>query len=142
MTNDLTNKFLKLLPYWHYNVERQIKQKNDKNISFESYYCLLGLAKEKSLTMTQIANDFYLGKQQATRIIDTLVSYGLVEKKINESDKRRTDVSISEKGVVFLNENPFDTTDLKKDIESVCSQSELKELNQALDTLIRVFMKL
>jgi len=141
MTNDLTNKFLKLLPYWHYKVERRVKQKTDRNISYESYYCLLGLAKVPHLTMKDIATKFYLGKQQTTRMIDNLLSHGFVTKHTNQCDKRKIEVSITESGLNFLKDNPFDTSDLKKDIEAVCTTDELIELEQALDTLINVFMK-
>lgn len=142
MMEDITNKLLKLLPYWHFNVERRIKQKNDLEITYESYYCLLGLTQVDSLTMKEIAEDFYFGKQQTTRIVNQLLSHGFVEKKINESDKRITEVSITPQGMAYLEKNPFDTTYLKDDLLKVLSDKEMVALNQSLDVLLETFKKL
>ncbi|RHH71040.1 MULTISPECIES: MarR family winged helix-turn-helix transcriptional regulator [Vagococcus] len=137
----IANKLLKLLPYWHFNVERRIKQKNDLNITYEGYYCLLGLTQVPSMTMTDIATDFYFGKQQTTRIISQLVSHGLVEKTVSPLDKRITNVSISEKGMSYLKRNPFDTTDLGEDLNEKLTKEEMEELNHALDVLLKIFQK-
>ena len=140
--DDISNKLLKLLPYWHFNVERRIKQKNELNITYESYYCLLGLTKVSSLTMKEIATDFYFGKQQTTRIINQLLEHGFVEKVVSQQDKRVTHVSITENGRMYLKKNPFDTTDLKEDLSRRLTQKDMKEFNESLDVLLKIFKKL
>ncbi|MGX4686236.1 MarR family winged helix-turn-helix transcriptional regulator [Vagococcus sp. JNUCC 83] len=140
--DDITKKLLKLLPYWHFNVERRIKQKNELEITYESYYCLLGLTQIDSLTMKDIAEDFYFGKQQTTRIVNQLLSHSFVEKKISETDKRVTEVSITPQGRMYLEKNPFDTTYLKDDLSKVLNDKEIVALNQSLDVLLTTFKKL
>lgn len=140
--DDISNKLLKLLPYWHFNVERRIKQKNELNITYESYYCLLGLTQVNSLTMKEIATDFYFGKQQTTRIIDQLMRHEFVEKRVSQADKRVTEVSITEKGLKYLKMNPFDTTHLKEDMTQALTENDVSELNHALDVLLKTFKKL
>lgn len=140
--DDISNKLLKLLPYWHFNVERRIKQKNELNITYESYYCLLGLTQVDSLTMKEIAADFYFGKQQTTRIINQLLEHGFVKKTVSQQDKRVTYVSITEKGMTYLQKNPFDTTFLKEDLSRTLTKKDAQELSDSLDVLLKIFKKL
>ena len=44
---DIIDNFIKLLPLWHYKVERPIKRtQKHSQISYETHYCLIALAKK------------------------------------------------------------------------------------------------
>lgn len=46
MKKTLYQNIIHILPHWHYKIERSIKQKQkNKNISYETYFCLLILKK-------------------------------------------------------------------------------------------------
>ena len=52
MNNTLHKNIIHILPHWHYKVERSIKQnQKHKNMSYETYFCLLILEKDGLMKM-------------------------------------------------------------------------------------------
>ena len=116
MKKTLYQNIIHILPHWHYKIERSIKQKQkNKNISYETYFCLLILKKGGLVKMSEIARDLRLSKQQATQMID--------------------------KGKQFLIDNPLDTSPLQEQIQTHLTADEQTEFNQAIETLLRLFRK-
>lgn len=70
----------------------------------------------------------------ASRLVDRLFSKGLVQKHINETDKRAVDVTITAAGLEALKKIDEDQMVLEHWLHSV-SEEEAKELNRILDKL-------
>lgn len=70
----------------------------------------------------------------ASRLVERLRAKGLVERKASENDRRKTDVSISKKGLELLNK----LDDINKKFEKLFESLdilEVKELNNLLDKM-------
>ncbi len=60
---------------------------------------LLGcLWDEKSLTLTELSQVIFCSQSTTTRLVDRLLELGLLEKRVDDVDRRKFYVSLSEKG--------------------------------------------
>ena len=73
-------------------------------MSLSAYSILLHLseAPDRTLRMTELANRAYLSGSRTTRLVDELISGGLVTKERNAGDGRGYDVTLAEDGLVAL----------------------------------------
>ena len=67
-----------------------------------------------------------------SRIVDRLIAKNLVEKCINQTDKRLVDVSISQKGIELINWMDNYTHEID-DILRNLTEEEVQQLNTLLD---------
>ena len=142
MKKTLYQNIIHILPHWHYKIERSIKQKQKiKNISYETYFCLLILKKGGLVKMSEIARDLRLSKQQATQMIDKLYQHGMIDRQDDPQDRRSILIGINDKGKQFLIDNPLDTSPLQEQIQTHLTADEQTEFNQAIETLLRLFRK-
>ena len=142
MKKTLYQNIIHILPHWHYKIERSIKQKQkNKNISYETYFCLLILKKGGLVKMSEIARDLRLSKQQATQMIDKLYQHGMIDRQDDPQDRRSILIGINDKGRRFLIDNPLDTSPLQEQIQTHLTADEQAEFNQAIETLLRLFRK-
>ncbi|WP_028044715.1 MarR family winged helix-turn-helix transcriptional regulator [Candidatus Stoquefichus massiliensis] len=142
MNNTLHKNIIHILPHWHYKIERSIKQnQKNKNVSYETYFCLLILEKHGDMKMSEIAKRLRLSKQQATQMIDKLYHHHLIDRKDDSNDRRSILISLNQNGIQFLKENPLDTTSLQEQIQTHLTDDEQNEFNQAIATLLRLLKK-
>ena len=142
MNNTLHKNIIHILPHWHYKVERSIKQnQKHKNMSYETYFCLLILEKDGLMKMSEIAKRLRLSKQHATQMIDKLYQYQLIERQDDPNDRRSILICINKNGQQFLKENPLDTTPLQEQIQQHLTPQEQEEFNQSIATLLRLLKK-
>lgn len=138
----MIDKLLKLLPYWHYEIEKPLKLvQKDKKISFETYYCLKLLSDEKEISMGELAGKLRMSKQQITKIINQLYQYDFVKRINHPTDRRVIHIKITKKALYYmehelnLNEQFLNLLQENFDVE------ELKSLEECLDRLITILVK-
>ena len=136
-------ELIRLLPHWHYKVERSIRrQQKSRQISYETYFCLMTLKNCGQMKMGELAKAMRLSKQQATHMIDSLHRYGLVERSENPGDRRSIYIGITAQGFRFLKENALDATALYEQMLQKLSDREIAALEQAVHTMLEVLTKL
>lgn len=88
----------------------------------------------KPLSTLQIRQRMLDKMSDTSRIVDRLVTKGLVKKSICEQDKRLVDIFITEKGLKLLNR--MDSCESEMDsFLSKLSEEEAKKLNKLLDKI-------
>lgn len=138
----LQEQLIRILPHWHYKIERSIKQKQkNKHISYETYFCLLTLEKYGKLSMKEIALHLRLSKQQATQMVDRLYDSELVIRKENQQDRRSISICLSDQGRKFLADNPLDLTALQDQITTHLTAIEQEEFYSTVCILLRLLQK-
>ena len=141
--NQIAEHLIRLLPYWHYKIERSIKQtQKHGQLSYEAYFCLLILGKHGAMKMSEIAYNLRLSRQQATQLIEKLYQYGMVDRLHDVADRRSIQIMITEKGITYLKDNPFDVSSLKEQIDERFNDEEIEAFDQALATLLQMLAKL
>ena len=102
----------------HYNILRILKGKHPKMIS-------PGEIKE---VMLDKAPDL-------TRLLDKLVDMKLVSREICPENRRRMDISLTEKGIVLLKEINIKQDELRREIAERLNEHEAAELSRLLDKM-------
>jgi DNA-binding MarR family transcriptional regulator len=74
--------------------------RRNAGLSLSEYTVLMNLSEAPGsrLRITELANRAYLSGSRMTRLVDTLISEGLVEKCRSADDGRGTDVTLSDRG--------------------------------------------
>ena len=141
--NRSKKELIRLLPYWHYKVERTIRRnQTSKQISYETYFCLMTLKSCGQLKMGELANMLRLSKQQATHMVDSLYRYGLVERKENPNDRRSIYIGITDNGAHFLEENALHSEPFYNQLKQKFSDKEIEEFDDAVHTLLKFLEQL
>lgn len=65
-------KLLQVMPDWHSRLVRPFKEKLNGEMSLETYYCLQTLRMRGLATMTELAHELKVPKQQVTKLVDKL----------------------------------------------------------------------
>jgi DNA-binding MarR family transcriptional regulator len=68
-----------------------------------------------------------------TRLVDKLISKGLVKRNICETNRRKVEIFITEKGLKTLSKMDKAVTKAENEIIAGFSENELKQLNAVLD---------
>lgn len=124
-----------LIYTYNWTTEQLKKFFDEEDITMQQFNILRILrGSEKPLSTLQIRERMLDKMSDTSRIVDRLVTKGLVKKNTCESDKRLVDVTISDKGRKLLQK--LDTFDLEMDaiIKSI-SEEEAVTLNYLLDKI-------
>ena len=79
----------------------QLRDRNEITccgISVSQCYALDILGEQGEMTMAGLAQYMYLEKSTVTRIVDQLIKRELVERRQNESDRRKVHIALTESG--------------------------------------------
>lgn len=92
----------------HARISRRLDEelRAEHDLSFGEYDALLTIAQapERRIRMRQLADEVILSKSGVTRLIDRLVSDGLVERSACQSDARGAEAVLTERGLRRLRE--------------------------------------
>ncbi len=103
---------------------------------------ILRLLEEKgTLQVAQIGERLLIAKAQMTHLLDRLVEYGLVEREINNADRRTINISLTDKGKQFIHERGTSFVNALKETMFTLNEEELgvlsSSLHYVLDTLLK-----
>lgn len=144
--NKISEEFVKNLlfvfPYWHARLVRPFKEMLDREMSLETYYCLQTLKVRGTATMTELAQQLRVPKQQVTKLVDRLYMHGFVERTCREEDRRVITIMLTPKAVSYMEEYPLKHTEFIHGLEEKLTKEELGELNHAAEILRRILPKL
>jgi len=114
----------------------------DKHVTHIHFEVIRLLRGEGSLRVAEIGKRLHIAKAQMTQIINKLVNLNMVQRNIDLSDRRVTNVSLTEEGKNFMIRHETNILMELKDSISQLNSQELKELYNALKTLERILNKL
>lgn len=109
----------------------------------EGYYQILGiLVSLGPLPISEIGKQLYISKPNMTPLIDKLVGDSLVNRSRSDKDRRVVNVEITDKGKKFLFEARIVVEENIKKNLSVLNENELKILNESLENIKKLFLKI
>ncbi|MBQ2893982.1 MAG: MarR family transcriptional regulator, partial [Clostridia bacterium] len=95
-TNDLAQLIVAVYPNVR-RVFRHLVSLKDAPISMTQLTCLSIIEKQGKLTMSALAKRLSMSNQQLTKVVDTLESFELVVRNIDEANHRQIFVQASRK---------------------------------------------
>lgn len=129
------------------------KELNSRVASLISEYPLTGSqitlmvylyeSKGRTITQKEVADKFVLSHPTIRSIVKRLANHGLIDVGYLETDHRQVTLSLSNKGFQLLEKHIDDIrqtmTDVNKQIVSQLSDTDIKQLQQYLSTIIHHF---
>lgn len=142
ITEKLVQNLLFIFPSWHSKLVRPFKDMLNKEMSLETYYCLQTLKMYGTTTMSDLAQQLKVPKQQVTKLVDKLSQYHFIERICHEDDRRAIWIRLTPKAAAYLESYHTKNTAFMQSLEGQLSQEELFRLNQAVEILGEILPKL
>lgn len=114
---------------------------SDKKISHHQLYTLILIKKHETLSMGELADKLGVSNQQLTRIMDGLVSLGLVKRYVDPVNRRLVLTEMNSKGNEMILEIETAMKDQMISVLSVLSEEEIDESVMHLKALKRILGK-
>jgi DNA-binding MarR family transcriptional regulator len=114
----------------------------DLDISPLHFEIMLLLKEAGTLHAAGISERLNVARAQMTHLIDRLVSLGMVERQMNATDRRMTNIMLTGKGVAVLEGHEINMRNAIKDTLSCLTREELESLSDSLRKLRDVLLKL
>lgn len=131
-----------VMPGWHSELVRPFKDSLCGEMSLETYYCLETVRSCGSITMTELAQQLRVPKQQVTKLVDKLCSHQFIEREYREEDRRVIEIRLTPGAVSYLDEYYLKNTVFIKRLEERLTEKELQKLNAAVEVLGELLPKL
>lgn len=136
----LVDKILYMLPYWHYRIEKPLKQLQKKEgMSLEIYYCLQMLKREGTMSMSALSHRLHISKQQATKMINTLDKQQFIERIYDTKDRRMIQIKPTPKAIQYIEDNTEMNEAFLKILKQEFHDKEIDAFSKIMDALIDIF---
>ena len=128
---------LKIPPLIFRSTRRAIAMKTldpdlDLIVTHQQFEVISLLGEEGTLKVVEIGRLLQIAKAQMTQVMDKLSEIGLIERKMNPSDRRAIDVSLSDLGRTVLDANTVRYQKAVKETMAALSDADLEELSASL----------
>lgn len=118
---------------------RNLVSIKDVPISMTQLTCLNILEKNGTMSMSELAEDLNMSNQQLTKVVDALVEFKMVERCVDQSNRRKINVKLTKHGNDTL-------SSLKREVDRKLTfvlhkmpDSETKRLTDSIMTLAEFF---
>lgn len=138
----VAEQLLHLMFLVHKKMMRPVIQQSDLDLSPLQVHVLDTLGEEKAATMTVLANEVKMPKTQMTRIVDKLVSRGLVGREYDPSDRRIVKISLTDAGLVQLSHIKDEAIQKVGDKLAVLDGQMLSDLSAAATVMGEIVKRL
>ena len=130
------------MPNWHAKLVRPFKDSLDREMSLETYYCLETLRASGTVTMTELAHQLRVPKQQVTKLIDNLSQHQFIERVYKQDDRRAIWIQLTPQAVTYLDEYYLKNKTFIQMLEERLTAEELERLDSAVIILREILPKL
>lgn len=142
ISEQFVQNLLLVMPDWHSKLIKPFKDTLNREMSLETYYCLETVKRCGAITMTKLAQELKVPKQQVTKLTDKLSEYQFVERVSNNQDRRSVWIRLTPKASAYLDEYYLKNKVFIHMLEELLTEEELQRLNNAVQVLIEILPKL
>ena len=114
----------------------------DVNITPHHFEIMILLKQEGTLHVAEIGERLQIAKAQMTQLIDRLVNFNMVERKMDIADRRTINITLTEQGRRFLEERRNNIMSAIRETLSRLTDEELEDLSDSLRKLRDILSKL
>ncbi len=100
------------------------------------------LKEDGTLHITEIGERLQLARAQMTHLIDKLVELEMVERQADSTDRRVTNIVLTDKGSAFLEEHGGNIWKATQEFVSGLTDEELTDLSASLERLREILSRL
>lgn len=137
-TPNVSQKFIETLILIHNNFYRQ----TNLPIPLNQFGTLMVLFTEESVSITDISHILNISKQQMTTVIDKLVCNGMVQKKTDPKDRRRSVITLTPAGQKIIDDQNERVRQLFNQHMQQLNQEETTQLSHSILTFNQLLEKM
>ena len=134
----MAKEFFKLVPQIIKNVVKPFENVSKNSLGPMQLGLLNFLKHEESISMTEIATKLNVSKQQLTKLTDKLAEKNYIDRVNDLKDRRSIKISITERGIQFLDEYENQVLELMKIRFQKLSVENLIELQKAVNSINKI----
>jgi DNA-binding MarR family transcriptional regulator len=136
--------WIQLLPQFYNKMNKSnTSQKKQSDLTHLQFHILEELFQEKvGISMTQLANNISISKQQLTPLMNKLEELGYVVRVKDDSDKRMTKINLSEEGKRIVSKRWEEFHAVLCDRIQTLSEDDLIDLDYSISKLNRIISRL
>lgn len=139
-TGQIQEMLLAIMPHWHYWFAKPFKRLLDEGVSLEMYYCIQILRMNNdTMTMSELAMDTGMTKQQMTKIVNRLIEHSFVERVSDPDDRRIIRLKITKEALNYIDGFLDKDAAYFKEFFDDLSDDDRNELGAAFETLLKIF---
>lgn len=142
VSESFVQNLLLVLPNWHSRLVKPFKDTLNKEMSLETYYCLETLRVCGAVTMTELAQNLKVPKQQVTKLIDNLSEHDFVARVQDKNDRRAIRLRLTSRAIAYLSTYYQKNTAFIHSLEESLTEEELFQLNKSVEVLGELLPKL
>lgn len=138
----IQKRILELLPLWHYQVNKPIKQLLNDDMTLEIYYSILLLEwLNRDVTLSEFGKLTMMKKQQVTKVVNKLEEKSLVERYVDTQNRRTVWLKLTDGAHSYV-EQYVNNVSCFDDLTTQISDEDKVKLEASLQTIIDIFVKL
>ena len=138
LVDDVAQNLFLALPIFRKRLLHMDVIQREFNIPLSHVQVLAMLHDNGSMTVSEISRRLGIAKPNITPLVDRLLESGFVERKRNEEDRRRVDISICYSGVQELSKIRAKMRELVGVWAGSLSNAELRTLNTSLYNITEI----
>lgn len=104
-------------------------------------HALFSIQKQQPLNMTQLAEYMLVTRQQLTKIIDSLVEKGLVERGADPENRRHVILRLSDEGLLYVRQLMYDQPNFLSQLLGALNDTEAHRFLEAISIMKDVLSK-
>lgn len=131
-----------VLRKFSHEIHKGFKPQLTMKINKKEVELLMALTKDPNKPMRKYGRHLRLEKGSFTYVVDLLEAKGLIERILDEEDKRKRTLSLTTKGNTIVEEILVQHDVYIENRFAVFNENEEKELSAAIETIGRLFEKL
>jgi len=139
---DTAKKLFQISFLFHNKMMRPVLQNSKSILSPMQIHVLNTLKENGTTTMTLVANEIKMSKQQTTRVVEHLVSRGFVRRDFEKQDRRIIKISLTAAGEAELENIEEEAIEHMVARLASLDEKSLSEFNEAASKLTRLFKEL
>ena len=142
MVEQLANDFFHLIPILRKNIIKPFEKISKPTLSPMQVQVLFFLKDKGILSMSELAVEMHVLKQQLTFLTDKLAENNFIERVHDKEDRRSVKISITQYGVDFLEEQKKQILNLLINIFEQLSIEDINELHTAIRSMYKIMDRL
>lgn len=131
-----------LMPIFAVKFIKYAERKLKDQFSPLQMHTLFTLSCEGQLSMSELAKQILVSKQQLTPIIDKLIDLELAIREHDLKDRRNVTIRLSEKGHAFIDDRRHDLAVMISELIQPLPDSDIDALNRSAQEITSVLNKL
>ncbi len=138
---ELASDFLKLMPLFRNSIFKPLEKGVNNSLTPMQFHALGCLYHKGTLTMSELASEMNVLKQQLTLLTDKLTELNYAERVHDKKDRRSVKISITQAGLDFLEDQKKKVMELVVNRLEVLSSEDAVKFHDAIKTINSIIEK-